>query len=87
MIVTDLSGSFNPYPKTMRIKNKKLLQDKKGMCQLCGKNGYTDKHHIKSKGSSGDDVEENLIELCRKCHRLVHDGLIEKDELLKIKKR
>lgn len=29
MIVTDLSNSFNPIPKEKRIKNKKLLQDKK----------------------------------------------------------
>lgn len=29
MIVTDLSNSFNPVPKEKRIKNKKLLQDKK----------------------------------------------------------
>ena len=37
MIVTDLSNSFNPCPKNKRIKNKKLLQDKKGICQVCGK--------------------------------------------------
>ena len=29
VIVTDLSNSFNPVPKNERIKNKKLLQDKK----------------------------------------------------------
>lgn len=28
-VVTDLSNSFNPIPKEKRIKNKKLLQDKK----------------------------------------------------------
>ena len=27
-------------------------------------------------GSGGDDTEENLIEVCRKCHRLIHDGKI-----------
>lgn len=29
MIVKDLTNSFNPVPKNERIKNKKLLQDKK----------------------------------------------------------
>ena len=81
MIVNDLSNEFHPYPKHIRIKNKKLLQDKKGICQLCGKKGNTDKHHIKTKGSGGDDIEENLIELCRTCHTKVHKGLINKKEL------
>lgn len=76
MIVTDLSNSFNPYPKNKRIKNKKLLQDKKGICQVCGKKGATEKHHKKSKGSGGDDTEENLIEVCRICHTKIHTGEI-----------
>lgn len=76
MIVTDLSNSFYPYPKNKRIVNKKLLKDKKGICKICGRVGQTEKHHIKSKGSGGNDTEENLIEVCRKCHRLIHDGKI-----------
>ena len=76
MIVTDLSNSFNPCPKNKRIKNKKLLQDKKGICQVCGKKGATEKHHKKSKGSNGDDTEENLIEVCRICHTKIHTGEI-----------
>ena len=76
MLAKDLSKSFNPYPKNKRIVNKKLLKDKKGICQICGKTGQTEKHHKKTKGSGGDDTEENLIEVCRKCHRLIHDGKI-----------
>lgn len=76
MVIKDLSNSFNPYPKNKRIVNKKLLKDKKGICQICGKAGPTEKHHKKTKGSGGDDTEENLIEVCRKCHRLIHDGKI-----------
>lgn len=76
MLAKDLSKSFNPYPKNKRIVNKKLLKDKKGICQICGKAGQTEKHHKKTKGSGGDDTEENLIEVCRKCHRLIHDGII-----------
>ena len=85
MIVTDLSTSFNPVPKNERKKDKKLISKKKHDCEYCGKkNCYTNTHHIKSKGAGGDDTEDNLIELCGVCHRKVHDGLISKQELLKI---
>ena len=86
-IVTDLSNSFNPVPKEKRIKNQKLINDKKHDCEYCGKkNCWTNTHHIKSKGSGGDDIEDNLIELCGNCHRKVHDGIIKEEELLKIVK-
>ena len=87
-IATDLSKSFNPVPKNERKKDKKLISKKKHDCEYCGKkNCYTNTHHIKSKGSGGDDIEDNLIELCGSCHRKVHDGIISKEELLKIVKR
>lgn len=76
MIVKDLSNSFNPVPKNKRIVNKKLLKNKKGVCQICGKKGSTEKHHKKSKGSGGNDTEENLIEVCRICHTKIHTGEI-----------
>ena len=76
------------FPKNVRVKNKKIISKKKHNCEYCGKkNCYTNTHHIKSKGSGGDDVEDNLIELCSNCHRAVHDGLISKQELIKIVKR
>lgn len=88
MIVTDLSNSFNPVPKNERKKDKKLINKKKHDCEFCGKqNCCTHTHHIKSKGAGGDDTEDNLIELCWFCHRRVHDGLISKQELIKIVKR
>lgn len=76
MIVKDLSKSFNPVPKNKRIENKKLLKDKKGVCQICGKKGATEKHHKQSRGSGGNDTEENLIEVCRICHTKIHNGEI-----------
>lgn len=76
MIVKSLNNSFNPVPKNKRIVDKKLLKDKKGICEICGKPGQTEKHHIKTKGSGGDDTKENLIEVCRKCHTKIHTGEI-----------
>ena len=35
-------------------------------------------------GAGGGDTEDNLIELCGACHRKVHDGIIKKEELIKI---
>ena len=77
------------FPKNSRIKDKKLLKDKKGNCQLCKKkNVYTEKHHIKTKGSGGDDVEDNTIELCWDCHyKKVHTGKVSKTELMKAKRK
>ena len=71
-------------PKPKRIKNKNALA-RRGYCQLCGRGGYTEMHHIKSRGSGGDDVAENLIECCLPHHRAIHQGLISKAELLKAK--
>lgn len=78
------NGCF-AFPKNARIKNQKLINEKSHDCEFCGKEKcWTNKHHVKNKGSGGDDVEDNLIELCGRCHRLVHDGFIKEEELLKI---
>jgi predicted HNH restriction endonuclease len=29
-------------------------------------------HHIQSRGSLGDDTDENLITLCVRCHQRLH---------------
>lgn len=85
MITKDLSQEFYPVPKQQRIKNQKLINNKKHSCEYCKKkNCYTNIHHIKSKGSGGNDTKDNLIELCGSCHRKVHDGIIKKQELLEI---
>lgn len=40
-----------------------------------------DIHHIVFVEDGGQDVYENLIALCPNCHRLVHDGKIDKKSL------
>jgi endogenous inhibitor of DNA gyrase (YacG/DUF329 family) len=40
-------------------------------CQLCGKKGATDVHHIFPRRIKIDNSSENLITLCRSCHRKV----------------
>ena len=73
------------FPKNARIKNQKLINDKKHKCEYCKKdNIWTNMHHIVSKGAGGNDTKDNLIELCGDCHRKYHDGKISKEKLYKI---
>ena len=41
-----------------------------------------DAHHIKSKGSGGDDTLDNAICLCRRHHQLAHRNLITRETML-----
>lgn len=59
-----------------RIVDKKLLEEyREKPCAVCGISGggLVTGHHIKSKGSGGHDTEENLMAMCFKHHREVHD--------------
>lgn len=58
--------------KKKRIVDVKLLQEvKKKPCLVCGYSP-TDPCHIKSKGSGGNDIELNVLPLCRPCHTEQH---------------
>ena len=47
-------------------------------CQCCGKkNCRLEVHHIKFRSDGGTDDEENLITLCKDCHKGVHAGTVE----------
>lgn len=60
------------FPKGYRIENTKALEEcKLKPCLVCGR-GEADPHHLKSRGAGGDDVEWNLIPLCRNCHTAIH---------------
>lgn len=55
--------------KSHRIVNKELLKSfHNRYCAVCNTRG-SDPAHIKSVGSGGDDVEENVVPLCRACHQ------------------
>lgn len=57
----------------MRTVNRLLLNEitKNSRCIICNKQN-PDPHHWKSKGSGGDDVEYNLMPLCRMHHTQCH---------------
>ena len=75
------------FPKNARIKDNKAINSKQHICEYCEKRGWTNTHHITSKGSGGDDTADNLIELCSDCHIRVHSGEISKKDLRKIVER
>ena len=55
------------------MRNFELLREFKSQsCQVCGKRP-TDPCHIKSVGSGGADVSDNLISLCRNHHTEQHN--------------
>lgn len=58
-------------------------------CQCCGKKHVRlEVHHIIFRSLGGTDDEKNLITLCEKCHKAVHDGvliLIKKPKKLNLK--
>ena len=46
-------------------------------CQCCGKKHVNlEVHHIIFRSMGGTDDEKNLITLCEKCHKAVHDGIL-----------
>lgn len=62
-------------PKKKRIVDEELLEKIRQLpCAIKGRlcTGDIDPHHIKSRGAGGDDVEENLIPLCREHHTEIH---------------
>jgi len=76
-----------PIPKVKRIVDQDLIDRirESGSCQIFGCNEHPlHVHHIKSKGSGGDDVSENLVRVCWKHHAKIHSGNIARDVLRKL---
>ena len=70
---------------TGRIVDEEVYESvRQSQCEVCGALCENGPHHIKSRGAGGSDVEENLIQLCMKCHRKAHDGSLDSDWLRRI---
>lgn len=72
------------FTKSKTIKDPKAIEKaRKNFCQVCGKYQETGLHvhHIKTKGSGGEDTGENLVTLCYECHTKVHAGTISLDDI------
>lgn len=51
------------------------------ICQICGSSDHVEGHHIIDHQFGGAALADNIISLCHKHHKDVHDGKI---DILKI---
>ena len=51
-----------------------VLQRDGWRCQSCGTTSNLHVHHKEFRSHSGDDSGENLITLCARCHKAVHNN-------------
>ena len=57
----------------VRIKHEAIERDR--TCQQCGCPDNLIAHHIIPKNVGGEDELNNLVALCRKCHKKVHRSM------------
>jgi len=69
-----------PKRRRMRLASRSYLQLREFVlqrdgwrCQFCGSIAGVEVHHIQFRSRRGQDGEENLITLCAKCHREIHE--------------
>jgi len=64
------SGTFANSKKRDRYGDnwKTRLSTKSGVCVKCGRQGYTEYHHIVPLSKGGANNALNIIELCHNCH-------------------
>lgn len=55
-------------------KTKRIVYDRdEGMCVVCGRPGLPEAHYVpRSKGGLG--IEQNIVTMCRACHRDMDQG-------------
>ena len=62
-------------------RRKAVLHRDNYTCQCCGKrNCQLQTHHIIYRSRGGTDDENNMITLCKECHKGIHDGTIVLDK-------
>lgn len=57
------------YQKSPRVPTEKK-------CIICGAEDNLQKHHLIQRKCGGTDIQENLVYLCRDCHKDVHAGRV-----------
>ena len=72
-------------PKPKRIVSQKAIDFARlPYCEHCLRWTQTQSHHVKSKGSGGNDEPDNLVSLCVPCHAKAHNGQISREALREI---
>ncbi|CAN5434303.1 hypothetical protein BH20ACT15_BH20ACT15_00970 [soil metagenome] len=62
--------------RTVPAAMRRALSSRDGGCRFpgCENRRWTDAHHIVHWAQGGETSAENLVQLCRRHHRLVHEG-------------
>lgn len=62
---------------------RKVLDRDSEQCQSCGTGGENrlQLHHIEFRSQGGGHDADNLVTLCFRCHRLVHEAVLEIERL------
>lgn len=77
------------FKKRLQGNYKKVIERDNRTCQFCGSTEKTEVHHLNGMGEKGlrgesrkelpcDHSLENLITLCRLCHRAMHNNMLVK---------
>jgi hypothetical protein len=59
--------------RTVPFKIRRELRERDRGCVVCGRAAGCHAHHVKHWAHGGPTDLDNLVLLCRRCHRLVHD--------------
>lgn len=71
----DNNKLYNEYMKSEEWNKKSLerLKIDDFQCVLCGCNGFLEVHHISYKRLGNENVYEDLVSVCPRCHVLLHN--------------
>lgn len=61
--------------KVVKAVRAAVVARDKGCCRSCGCLGR-EAHHILPRSRGGKWTTDNILLLCRRCHRSIHDGQI-----------
>jgi 5-methylcytosine-specific restriction endonuclease McrA len=63
-----VTGLKNPRVVATPEQWEELRAAKLGVCRICSDGYLPELHHVLARSLGGDDVAENLVSLCRRCH-------------------
>ena len=79
MVDMDDGDEGTDFKPKRRIRDSAAIERKvvsEPICRACGLEKAVDGHHVLLRSQGGDDLEDNIVALCRACHRDYHDARI-----------